>query len=117
MRAKLIHEKFEENSDPIHDMGIGSVENLLPFLAEFLEEELSWNGAQVTLNIDELIYTCFPGNSVIPDIKKAIEKFGLGGKLNVKKHPFDFGSRSYDDGAIEHMYIISIKKTPTRKKV
>lgn len=26
MRAKLINEKFEEQSDPIHDMGIGGTE-------------------------------------------------------------------------------------------
>ena len=117
MKAKFVFEKFEKDSDPIKDMGIGSIKNILSLLAKFLEEELSWNGARVIQDDNELIYTCFPGNSVIPDIKKAIEKFGLGGKLNVKKHPFDFGSRSYDDGAIEHMYIISIKKTPTRKKV
>jgi len=32
MRAKFINEKFIEDSDPIKDMGIGSIEKILPLI-------------------------------------------------------------------------------------
>ncbi len=35
MRAKFIYEKFEEESDPIHDLGIGHIIIKIPIMCKF----------------------------------------------------------------------------------
>lgn len=105
---------FERGMDPKSSMRIGLISQLED-LKEMLEKELEWNGANVTVNDDgTLLYTCYPGNSVISDIKDVIEKFGWGDMMKVNiADPWN--SRSYDTGAPEHEYLISFKKPYARK--
>lgn len=110
MRARTVN--FERGQDPKKSLEIG-IFGKLHELAKFLEKELSWNGAEVSVKDNgDLEYVCLPGNSVISEIKDAIEKFGWGGMMKVN---IDDGcSRSYQDCS-EHYYKISFK-TPIKRK-
>ena len=107
MKLVKEHINFERGLDPKKAMVTGIAAKNEAF-KKFLEKELQWNGAVVTINDDNTFtYTCMPGNSMYRDIKNAALEFGW----DVKVKTMDGGSRSYDDGSVEHEYLISHKKT------
>jgi hypothetical protein len=50
---------------------------------DFMEDEMSWNGAKVTYleEEDTYMYECLPGSGVTRYLKEACKKFGVTTKI------------------------------------
>ena len=57
---------------------------------EHMKAEMSWNGAYLWKNVNDVHfgYSCFPGSSVIRDLKEAAKKFGVN--ISVEKLDNDY---------------------------
>ena len=108
-----IHESinFERGQDPKTSMRVGIRSRVQEFI-DFIMEEMSWNDPHIQFipEHNNFTYDCLPGASVIQDLKIAIEKFGWKNIIKVNKDPDDWASRSYDDGASRHYYVLSFKR-------
>lgn len=102
---------FERGEDPKKSMKIGIRGKVQEFMS-FISKEMSWNDPNIIFlpEEDAFSYEGLPGNSLIADLREAVEKFGWKNIIKVNKDPDDWASRSYDDGASRHYYILSFKK-------
>lgn len=56
MRAKFIYEKFEEDTDPIKDLGIGYVDINVPTEAKYDDLSNSWSYSLGGMNFNVMIH-------------------------------------------------------------
>jgi len=107
---------FERGADPKASMRIGHYARAQEFM-DFVRKELSWNNPTIEMTDDgNFVYDCAPGNSVIGELKRVVEKFGWKDVIKVNKDPDDWASRSYDDGADRHYYVLKFKKDKKLKE-
>jgi len=114
-----VHESmnFERGVDPKTSMRIGYYYARSQEFMDFIKEEMSWNDPVIEMTDDgNFTYHCLPGNSVIRELREAVEKFGWGNVIKVNKDPDDWASRHHDDGATRHYYVLKFKKDKKLKE-
>ena len=114
-----VHESmnFERGVDPKTSMRIGYYYARSQEFMDFIKEEMSWNDPVIEMTDDgNFTYHCLPGNSVIGELREAVEKFGWKDVIKVNKDPDDWGSRHHDDGSTRHYYVLKFKKDKKLKE-
>jgi len=115
-----VHESsmnFERGVDPKTSMRIGYYYARSQEFMDFIKEEMSWNDPVIEMPDDgNFTYHCLPGNSVIGELREAVEKFGWKNVIRVNKDPDDWGSRHHDDGSTRHYYVLKFKKDKKLKE-